>query len=183
MLRILLLSAVLEACTPSPQESTVRSREPVVETATRNRSHAMSTDPSASLPAMPKPSIGGDTQAALAPVPQPVSAAANPAPALLHDKPAEAVGRRTLSTAFVMVGADGLLTVELRDGRVLILRDVVMRPTRYDGVLVSGAAAGGRYRGAYADIAAARPGGGSSSESDPAIANPGRARHIPSLPR
>jgi hypothetical protein len=67
----------------------------------------------------------------------------------------EAGGRRILSTAFVRVGPDGHLTVELRNGRVLVLRDVVMRPKDYCGVQVPG----GRYCGGYAEVAAARPGG------------------------
>jgi hypothetical protein len=64
-----------------------------------------------------------------------------------------------LSTAFVMVGPDGHLTVELRTGHVLVLRDVVMRPKDYCGVQVLGGPAGKRYCGGYAEVAAARPGG------------------------
>lgn len=75
-----------------------------------------------------------------------------------EDSPAEARGRRILSTAFVRVGADGQLTVELHDGRVLVLRDVVMRPRDYCGVQVAGDPARARYCGGYAEVAAARPG-------------------------
>jgi hypothetical protein len=57
------------------------------------------------------------------------------------------------------VGPDGHLTVELRSGRVLVLRDVVMRSGDYCGVQVLGGPAGARYCGGYADVAAARPGG------------------------
>jgi hypothetical protein len=64
-----------------------------------------------------------------------------------------------LSTAFVWAGPDGQLTVELRDGRAIVLRDVAMRPRDYCGVLVVGGAAGTRYCGGYGDVAAARPGG------------------------
>ena len=84
----------------------------------------------------------------------------NSAPARGPDSPAEAEGRRTLSTAFVMVGPDGHLTVELRDGRFIVLRDVVMRPRDYCGVQVIGGSAGKKYCGGYGDVAAARPGGG-----------------------
>ncbi len=98
-------------------------------------------------------------RAAQGPIPEPVSAAGNPAPAPPADTPAEAQGRRTLSTAFVMVGPDGHLTVELRTGHVLVLRDVVMRPKDYCGVQVLGGPAGKRYCGGYAEVAAARPGG------------------------
>jgi len=103
---------------------------------------------------------GDSAQAALGPRPEPVSAAENPAPARRPDSTAEAEGRRTLSTAFVRVGPDGHLTVELRDGRAIILRDVVMRPRDYCGVQVLGGSAGKKYCGGYGDVATARPGGG-----------------------
>jgi len=75
------------------------------------------------------------------------------------DSPTEALGRRILSTAFVRVGPDGYLTVEMRDGGTLILRDVVMRPKDFCGRRVSGASSETRYCGGYAGIVAARPGG------------------------
>ena len=120
---------------------------------------------------------GGPERAAVAPSPEPVSAAANPLPAARADKPAdspaEAQGRRTLSTAFVRVGPDGHLTVELRGGRVMVLRNVVMRPKDYCGTQVLGGKAGGKYCGGYADVAAARPGGAPvPAEPDQAAANP-----------
>ena len=74
------------------------------------------------------------------------------------DSPAAAAGRRILSTAFVRVGPDSHLTVELQDGRVLVLRDVVMRPDDYCGVHVGSDSARGKYCGGYAEVAAARPG-------------------------
>jgi hypothetical protein len=58
-----------------------------------------------------------------------------------------------------MVGPDGHLTVELRSGRTMVLRDVVMRPRDFCGVQVLGGSPGTRYCGGYGDIAAARPGG------------------------
>ena len=106
-------------------------------------------------------------------LPEPAPAAETPAPAARADSPAEAEGRRTLSTAFVRVGADGHLTVELRDGRAIVLRDVVMRATDYCGMQVQGGSAGKRFCGGYADIAAARPGGGPAPGApDPATLNP-----------
>lgn len=91
--------------------------------------------------------------------PAPEAIAKKSAPGPLADSPAEARGRLILSTAFVRVGPDGHLTVELRDGRVLALRDVVMRPRDYCGVQVAGDAARAKYCGGYAEVAAARPGG------------------------
>lgn len=76
-----------------------------------------------------------------------------------RDTPAEARGRKIVSTAFVMIGPDGQLTVELRDGRVLELRDVTMGPRDYCGRPVSDTPTGKRYCGKYDDVAAARPGG------------------------
>jgi len=99
--------------------------------------------------------------------PPPAKAATSPR----TDSPAEALGRRTLSTAFVRLGAGEHLTIELRDGRVLVLRDVVMRPKDYCGVLVDGGA-GSKYCGGYAEVAAARPGGAPpSAQPDSAASN------------
>ena len=112
--------------------------------------------------------------------PGPVPAAANSAAAPRSDSPAEAEGRRTLSTAFVMVGPDGHLTVELRDGRVLVLRDVVMRPRDYCGVQVLGTG-GKKYCGGYGDVAASRPGGGPNPGApDPATLDPAGPARDPS---
>lgn len=80
------------------------------------------------------------------------------APAPLADTPAEAEGRRTLSTAFVRLGAGEPLIVELRNGGTIMLRDVVMNRKDYCGVQVADGAAGPRYCGRYGDVAAARPG-------------------------
>lgn len=74
------------------------------------------------------------------------------------DSPAEAQGRRILSTAFVRLGAGEVLMVELHDGHVIVLRDVVMGRKNYCGVQVEGDGAGGRYCGDYASIAAVRTG-------------------------
>jgi hypothetical protein len=89
------------------------------------------------------------------------------------DSPVEAQGRRTLSTAFVMVGPDGRLTVELRNGRVLVLRNVVMHRKTYCGVYVLGGDAGVRHCGGYSEVAAAKPGGPPApAEPDLAAPNP-----------
>jgi len=114
---------------------------------------------------------GNPERSKLGPIPEPVSAAENAAPARPADSPAAAQGRRTLSTAFVRVGPDGHLTVELRSGRVLVLRNVVMRPRDYCGVQVAGGPAGARYCGGYAEVAAARPGGAPAPE-EPDLAAP-----------
>ena len=98
---------------------------------------------------------------------------AGPGPTGRADSPAEAEGRRILSTAFVRVGPDGHLTVELRDGRMIVLRDVVMRPRDYCGAQVAGDPARARFCGGYAEVAAARPGGAPSPDGpDPAGLNP-----------
>lgn len=115
---------------------------------------------SSGVPTPTRRVAGDQERAALGPIPDSVSAAENPLPAPRADSRAEAQGRRTLSTAFVMVGPDGRLTVELRDGRVLVLRNVVMRAKDYCGLPVSGGPAGAEYCGGYAEVAAARPGGG-----------------------
>jgi hypothetical protein len=100
--------------------------------------------------------------------------AKNAAPGPLADSPAEARGRLILSTAFVRVGPDGHLTVELHNGRALVLRDVVMRPRDYCGVQVDGDPARAKYCGGYAEVAAARPGGteAASNAVEPASGPP-----------
>lgn len=163
MVRMLLpMGAVLAACTPSPEEA-----------ATRGPGPAGSEGEGKAVPSPSERGSGNEERAALGPVPEPVSAAENPVPAGPADSPAEAQGRRTLSTAFVMVSPDGHLTVELRNGRVLVLRNVVMRRKDYCGVQVLGGPAGAKYCGGYAEVAAARPGGAPAPEEPvPAVSNP-----------
>ena len=93
------------------------------------------------------------------------------------DTAQEAIGRRTLSTAFVRIGPDGHLTVELLDGRVIVLRDVVMGPNDYCGMQVAGNSARTKYCGGYAEVAAARPGGGELPDS--AVSNAGELTRGP----
>lgn len=99
---------------------------------------------------------------------EPISAASPLSPALSLDSLAEASGRQILSTAFVRVGADGYMTVELRDGRILVLRNVLMRSRKYCG----DQGADGQYCGGYADVVAARP--GNSGVQPPATLDAGR---------
>lgn len=134
----------------------------------RNSSQTPGTNAQGSAsPNSAAPSAGDPGQAAVGPIPEhpePASVAANPVPGRRADTPAEAQGRRILSTAFVMVGPGGHLGVELHDGRVLVLRDVVMRPNDYCGTQIKGDQAGRQYCGGYAEVAAARPGGGTAPE-------------------
>ena len=99
------------------------------------------------------------------------------APGPLTDTPAEAAGRRTLSAAFVRMGPDGHLTIELLDGRVMVLRDVVMGPKDYCGVQVAGDPARTKYCGGYAEVAAARPGGGAQPDTE--VSNAGEPARGP----
>lgn len=173
MIRILpSFAAALAACTSSPQETAMHS--PTQDSGTNPKSSSKA-ETEASVRALnpTRRSAGKQERAALGPVPEPVPAAENPAPTLPADSPAEAEGRRTLSTAFVMVGPDGRLTVELRNGRVLVLRNVVMRRKDYCGVQLLGGQAGAQYCGGYSEVAAARPGGPPApAEPDLAAPNP-----------
>jgi hypothetical protein len=176
MMRILLpFSAGLAACTSSPQESAMPSQSPESGTAAQGSNERASEAPD---PGAPNPAVAGaGNRAAEAPVPAPVSAE-NPGLTPPPDSPAEAEGRRILSAAFVRVGPDGHLTVELRNGRVLVLRDVAMRAKDYCGVQLLAAPAGARHCGGYAEVAAARPGGAPASDA-PAPGSDGVARSIP----
>jgi len=150
MLRILLsISSMIAACTSSPQKAAMPSSSPASATIAQSSSESS---------------------------PEPVAVVKkNAAPGPLTDSPVEAQGRRILSTAFVRVGPDGHLTVELRNGRVLVLRDLVMRPRDYCGVQAPGDQARARYCGGYAEVAAARPGGGPAPASNPVEAAGGVA--------
>jgi hypothetical protein len=132
MHRILLtLSALLAACTPSPQKAAMPS--PSSETVLHD-----------SMPSGPD-----------------------------ADSPAAATGRRILSAAFVRVGPDGQLTVELQNGRVLVLRNVTMGPTDYCGVQIVGDPAKAKFCGGYAEVVAARPGGAPTTDlTEGAVSKP-----------
>jgi len=169
MLRIFLPFAAFAACTPSPQDAVMHNSSLVPATAAPGLGE---TIPDSQNPVVTRPdgrNVAAAAQAAQGPIPVPVSAAENPVSAKLPDSPAEAQGRRLLSTAFVKIGPDGHLTVELRDGRILVLRNVIMRPKDYCGAVPRGT----KYCGGYADIAAARPGGlAAFVEPESAVSNP-----------
>jgi len=161
MLRnFLSIFAALAVHTLSPQDAAMRRFSPVLETIALSSGKAR-LDPPA--PSSTRQDANVRDQAAQGPIPVPVSAAGVPSrPIPTHtpvDLAAGAIGRRTLSTAFVRVGPDGHLTVELYDGRVLVLRDVVMRRKDYCGMQVLEGLQKTKYCGGYADIAAARAGG------------------------
>lgn len=162
MRRILLpCSAALAACTPSSQDVAMRTPEPT-------------TGPIAAV-SREMPDGPANAAAAQEPIPEPVSAAAHltPVSTTVPDMDAAARGRLILSTAFVRIGPDGLLTVELRNGQTLLLRDVAVNAKDYCGIRVAGDPSGDRYCGRYIDVAAARPGGGAA----PATVDPvGSAR-------
>ena len=172
MVRILLsFAAALAACTSSPQENAMPNPNPDPATKAQGSNGAGSDGKAAGAANPTGPGAGEQQRAALDPIPEPVPAAENPAAVPWADSPTEAQGRRTLSTAFVRVGSDGHLTVELRNGQVLVLRNVVMNRTNYCGVQALGGRAGKQYCGGYADVAAARP-GGAPAPGDPALADP-----------
>lgn len=178
MLRILLLCVTaFAACSPSPQDAAMRKSSPGSDLRVEKSDEAKREVP-ASPTSSSAESDGGDRPpAALGPMPEPVSAAENPAPtpatAATADLPEEALGRRTLSTAFVRVGPDGHLTVELRNGRAMVLRNVTMRRRDYCGTHVVGNVSGTKYCGRYEDVLAARAGGlPTPIEPDAAAANP-----------
>jgi hypothetical protein len=98
------------------------------------------------------------------------SSAVSPA-ANTPDSPEEAQGRRILSTAFVRMVQDGHMTVELRDGRVLVLNSVVMNPRDYCGVQIGGETAGTKYCGGYVEVTAARPSGAPNRNQPDMMAN------------
>jgi hypothetical protein len=169
---LLLCAAAFSACTPSPQDAAMRQSGPTSGTIMQEVSDTRSAASG---------QVGRDAQdrlhAAQGPVLTSVSAAENPAlmpePAMAADTPAEALGRRILSAAFVRVGPDDHLTIELHDGRVLVLRHVVMRPKNYCGLQVLDGSIETKYCGRYADVRVARPGGGATPiVLEPVVSNP-----------
>ena len=160
MFRISLpISAMLAACTPSSQKDAMASPSPDSEHIFQNSSISSPTGDRSGASDLSGRDLGDGEPVDLGPAPASVAVAKNAALDRLAGSPEAAVGRRILSTAFVRLGPDGHLTVELRNGRVVILRDVVMRPKDYCGVQVAGDSARAKYCGAYAEVAAARPGG------------------------
>ena len=151
---LFLIALTLAACTPTPQKVAM-------------------PDPSNSAKGSTKPNPAQSVTEAT----PTETATKTTAPGPLTDTPAEALGRRTLSTAFVRVGPDGHLTVELLDGRVIVLRNVVMGPKDYCGVHVTGNTADTKYCGGYAEVAAARPGGGAQLDTE--VTNAGEPARSP----
>ena len=167
MIRILLaLGTALAACTPSPQENAMRSLTPSSGTPADQAGTAATDGEGAGVPGPASRTIGKKDRAALGPVLEPVPVTENPLPSPRADSRVEAEGRRTLSTAVVRVGPDGRLTVQLRNGRTLMLRNVVLRAKDYCGVLDD--PSGARYCGGYAEVVAARPGDAPPPE-EPAV--------------
>jgi hypothetical protein len=159
MVRLLLTSvAALAACTPSRQESAMHNQSPDPGIAAQGSS-AAEGGANPGRRSQKEPGAGNAGSAAMGPIPEPISVADHPLPPPAADSAEAAEGRRILSTAFVRVGPGGHLTVELRDGRVLVLRDVVMRRKDYCGLLEPPGPASRRYCGGYAEVATARPSG------------------------
>lgn len=143
----------LAACTPSPQEAALSGSVPNSRVKIQNTGELRPAGNSSSLrnDASPDPLTGS---------------------------PAAAEGRRILSTAFVRVGADGHLTVDLQDGRVMVLRNVTLGPRNYCGVRVRGDHPDDRYCGSYAEVVAARPGGAPvSQQPGEAVSNLAQPKH------
>jgi hypothetical protein len=166
-------AAALAACTPSPQEAAIPSPSQGPGVTSDSSGKAGSGSEASEVAPNPNARGAGDQErAALGPAPEPVSAAENAAP-VVPDAPADALGRRIFSTAFVMIGPDGRLTVELHNGRVVVLRNVVMHRKNYCGVYVLGGRAGSPYCGGYSEVVAARP-GGPPGPAEPDLAIPKR---------
>jgi hypothetical protein len=68
-------------------------------------------------------------------------------------------GRQVFSTAFVLMGPDRRLTVELRDRRVVVLENPRANPGDFCGAVVAGPglARGSKFCAGYAEVMAARP--------------------------
>ena len=182
MLRILVIIAFpLAACAPAPQKDAMPNSIEIPDGAS----------PGSSEPSPPENiSDNSGSSARVArdapkqlPIPSPLSVAASTQPA--NNKPAdtsaEAVGRKIVSTAFVRLGPGEYLTVELRNGQTVVLRDVTMRPGDFCGVQIAGGQGKAKFCGQYGEVVAARPGGGAAhgdSPTDPAGVpiDPGKSR-------
>lgn len=161
MVRILpSLTAALVACACSPQETDMHSSDPSPRTNAQSLSETAHGGQGQDTPPPAEQGAGFQPRLSEGPIPASGTAAKNPLAPPPADSTAEQEGRRTLSTAFVMIGADAYLTVGLHDGRVIVLRNVVMRREDYCGVQVLGSAAGVKFCGKYGEVATARPGNG-----------------------
>lgn len=95
------------------------------------------------------------------PILEPVSAAENLHPASvaasrLNDDAASR-GRRIVSTAFVQLGPDARMRLEMRDGGVLMLQGVTMEPHTVCGVTNARGGAAKRRCINYSQVTQARP--------------------------
>jgi len=167
MTRLLFGVLALAACAPAADRAPAAKENAVTSTGQPGAPPTTESGPQA----IGHNAASPGEHAAQGPTPEPVSAAANPAPGPTGDSAAEARGRRTLSTAFVRVGPDNLLTVGLRDGRALVLRDVAMRLKDYCGLAVGGDGPARKHCGSYADVVSARP-GGTEPQQTPDLAAP-----------
>jgi hypothetical protein len=156
--KLLVFAGALAACTPSPRAIAMtddRRDSPIV------------------TGSFGDPPPVDQARAAQEPIAEPTSASTRPAPGKIIEPPAAARGRLILSTAFVRMGPDQLLTVEAHDGQVRVLRDVSMNRKDYCGAQVLDGTAGVRYCGRYGDVAAARP-GGQPPPQEPELSDGGR---------
>lgn len=89
-------------------------------------------------------------------------------------------GRQIVSTAFVRLGPDGLMELETRDGRRMVLRGVTMTPHTVCGITVARGTTGKRRCIDYAQVTQARP-ADPPVHIDPIDAGPGRraTEHMP----
>lgn len=161
MLRIFFsCSWALAACTLSAHDAAMRKSSPIPSTPVQGSRAVISEGEGQAVLSSTGQHADIRAHAAQGLIPEPISAAENLVAPVGRpvELPADALGRRMLSTAFVRVGPEGHLTVELRNGRLLVLRNVVMRPKKYCGEHVIGGGPGKQYCGRYADIATARAG-------------------------
>lgn len=143
------------ACMLSAQDAAMRITNPLPYAADQGSGERKTPRQRATAPALIGQGGGSDRlPAAQGSIPESVSAKDNllPPTPKPEEVPADALGRRILSTAFVRLGPDEHLMVELRNGSVLLLRNVVMHSKKYCGRQSFGA----RYCGSYAEVAAAR---------------------------
>jgi hypothetical protein len=126
------------------------------------------------LPAQAQERRGGAAQQG--PIPEPVSAAANPHPLTAvapHGKTdAEGRGRRIVSVAFVRLDPDGWMELKTRDGRRMVLRGVTMESHAVCGVTAAGRT-GKRRCITYAQVTQARS-AAPPARLDAVDADPGR---------
>lgn len=182
MLRFLVIIApALAACAPAPQKEVMQNSTDIPVDASNSSSESSLAGNVPDNPAL-STRVAPD-----APQDRPITsrhsaaASVHPDSSVTADTPAGAEGRRIVSTAFVRLGPGEYLTVELRGGQAVVLRDVTMRAKDFCGVRIAGAQGEIKYCGQYGEVVAARPGGGPAhggSPDDPAGVplDPGQGR-------